>query len=166
MKVCKVRGCNRGIHSKSLCGLHYLRLWRTGSVGSCKIRPYGIFAGEWYDKAFLKKYAEKWRDSHYKTVKTMHKLRFGGLREIVLERDSYTCQICGMTNKEHILKWNREISVDHKDGLGRYSEIKNHSLNNLWTLCLSCHSRKDSLRYWLSMGKTVPINLLQVFKLE
>lgn len=49
-----------------------------------------------------------------------------------------------MTNKEHLKKWGREITVDHIDGKGRYSKEKNHNLNNLITLCLSCHGKKDS----------------------
>lgn len=77
--------------------------------------------------------------------KTNHDLHyFGGLRSKVLERDNYSCQRCNITNKHHHLKFNRDLTVDHIDGRGRYSSNKNNTLANLITLCLSCHSSKDN----------------------
>ena len=71
---------------------------------------------------------------------------YGGNRQKALERDHWTCQICGMSQEEHIYRWGRGLTVDHIDGQGRYSKVKNNDLNNLQTLCLSCHGRKDKLR--------------------
>jgi 5-methylcytosine-specific restriction endonuclease McrA len=71
---------------------------------------------------------------------------FGGNREIVLKRDNYKCVVCGMTNEQHKIKFNRSVSVHHIDGKGVYSKIKNHSIDNMETLCLPCHTRKDNLR--------------------
>lgn len=68
---------------------------------------------------------------------------FGGNREIALERDNWTCQECGMNNEQHILLFGRSITVDHIDGNGRNSNTQNNSLDNLITLCLRCHGRKD-----------------------
>ena len=72
--------------------------------------------------------------------------RFGGNRIKVLERDNYICQKCGMSDEEHYSKWKRHITVDHVDGNGRYSDVQNNDLDNLLTLCLSCHGRKDTYR--------------------
>lgn len=69
--------------------------------------------------------------SHYAT---------GGLRQAVLERDKYSCCKCGMTDTEHKAKWGRPITIDHKD-----RNKKNNTMGNLWTLCLSCHGKKDQL---------------------
>ena len=69
--------------------------------------------------------------------------RFGGNRLNTLKRDNFTCLLCGMTDDEHIDKWGRGITVDHLDNNGRYSEKQNNELNNLATLCLSCHGKKD-----------------------
>jgi|ERR1035437_3141358 predicted HNH restriction endonuclease len=69
--------------------------------------------------------------------------RFGGLRHIALERDGWICQLCGMTNEEHINKWKRQITVHHIDGNGRYTFYKNNLLENMVTLCLSCHGKED-----------------------
>ena len=62
----------------------------------------------------------------------------GGNREAVLIRDGYKCVECGMTDIEHKARWNRPITVDHKD-----KNRKNNRLENLQTLCLPCHGRKD-----------------------
>jgi hypothetical protein len=45
-----------------------------------------------------------------------------------------------------MVKYNRDITVDHIDGNGRRKpkHLKNNSLDNLQTLCLSCHGKKDS----------------------
>lgn len=64
--------------------------------------------------------------------------RFDGVRDEVLKRDSYSCVWCGMTNEEHQAKWQKPITVDHMD-----KNENNNSLENLQTLCLSCHGKKD-----------------------
>jgi 5-methylcytosine-specific restriction endonuclease McrA len=85
-------------------------------------------------------YVRTWRK-----LKGYGKERFSGLRKQVLERDEYKCVMCGMTNEEHKQKWNREITLDHIDKVGRYAEYPNNTLNNLQTLCLRCHSHKDAI---------------------
>ena len=82
---------------------------------------------------------------------------FGGPRAVVLERDNYTCRICGMTDKEHREKWNIGITIDHIDSKGRNSKIKNHSLDNLQTLCLSCHCRKSRTGKFKNKGKELVV---------
>lgn len=67
--------------------------------------------------------------SHYGT---------GKMRLNILERDGYKCIDCGMTDVEHKKKWGRPITIDHKD-----RNRKNNSPENLRTMCLSCHGRKD-----------------------
>ena len=82
------------------------------------------------------------------------KTNFGGLRYLVLERDNYSCVTCGMTNSEHIKRWEKSITIDHIDGFGSASDIKHNTMKNLQTLCLPCHSRKDTTRrYKLRTGK-------------
>lgn len=78
----------------------------------------------------------------------MHKIRFGGLRDKVLKRDNYSCVACGMSNQEHFKKWDFNITIDHVDGEGRNSKSPNNNIDNLQTLCIRCHGRKDSIRYW------------------
>jgi len=57
-------------------------------------------------------------------------------RRKVLERDNYTCQKCGYSEKDI-------MEVDHKIpicGKNRFKEMPN--INNLMTLCPNCHRRK------------------------
>lgn len=62
----------------------------------------------------------------------------GGKRKEVLERDGYCCVRCGMTDAEHKAKWDRPITIDHKS-----KDRSDNSLDNLQTLCLTCHGNKD-----------------------
>ena len=66
--------------------------------------------------------------------------RTGGLRPQVLQRDGFACVRCGMTDAEHKFRWQRPITVDHID-----RDKTHNTLENLQTLCLSCHGRKDLL---------------------
>ena len=72
------------------------------------------------------------------------KIRFGSKRQAVLERDGFKCISCGMTESEHKRRWGKSLPVDHIDGHGRYHKVKNNSMNNLQTLCIPCHMRKDA----------------------
>lgn len=63
--------------------------------------------------------------------------RFSGIRKRVLERDGHKCAECGMSDIEHRQKWNRPLNVHHKDG-----DEKNNAMDNLQTLCYSCHGKK------------------------
>lgn len=74
----------------------------------------------------------------------VHRTRFGENREKAIVRDKEMCVKCGMTRKEHREKWDRDITVDHKDKTGINCKIKNNKLSNLQTLCLMCHTKKDN----------------------
>lgn len=69
---------------------------------------------------------------------------FGGKREEILKRDNYKCRFCGSTER---------LMVHHEDGKGRKQHprevtyIINNNVNNLITLCSSCHSKLHSTLY-------------------
>jgi len=69
------------------------------------------------------------------------------IRLEILERDNYSCVACGMTDEQHKARWGRPITVDHKD-----RNRKNNTHENLQTLCLSCHGRKDQ-SWYLKLAK-------------
>ena len=153
MSTCKAINCLKPIRAKSFCEMHYHRIRRHGSID--KLKPHGelieLFSQIFQDKPQNRKEWIMMRDlafGHPKSITAMHKKRFGGLREKVLERDDNKCTICGMTNEEHLVRWSRNLTIDHIDGYGR--NVKNpHNLEtNLRTLCLSCHGRVDSRKYW------------------
>lgn len=74
-----------------------------------------------------------------------NKYLFGGNREAAIQRDGEKCVRCGVTREEHLVKFGKDITVDHIDGRGSKTpkHLKNNSLDNLQTLCLSCHGVKD-----------------------
>lgn len=73
---------------------------------------------------------------------------YGGNREAAIQRDGEKCVKCGVSRNEHRTKWGMDITVDHIDGTGKNTpqHLKNNSLDNLQTLCLVCHGKKDGQR--------------------
>lgn len=106
-----------------------------------------------------KKYREEYKkrtgvDWH---VVNNNKALFDGLREQIIKRDGEQCVKCGMSRARHKEKYGRDITVDHIDGRGlnHKKDEKNNNPNNLQTLCLSCHVRKDTARRWEQYYKTI-----------
>lgn len=89
-------------------------------------------------------YKMEWQRRHRDAFKAAHGFSetshyaTGKMRLFILDRDGYKCIECGMTDAEHKEKWGRPITIDHKD-----KNKKNNSPENLRTMCLSCHGRKD-----------------------
>ena len=66
------------------------------------------------------------------------------LKELIRNRDGYTCQNCGMTEEEHLIVIGTNLHIHHID----YNK-QNCNKENLITLCLSCNSRANMNRsYW------------------
>jgi len=59
---------------------------------------------------------------------------FNKFRKLIRERDNYTCQICGITEKEYKKKAKRALDIHHKD-----HNKENNDESNLITLCRKCH---------------------------
>ena len=97
-----------------------------------------------YQKNHFRENGERYREykrEHYKKTPEIYiekrkvkynKKRFSGNKYIVLERDKYKCQKCGA---------DASLVVNHKDGSGRGKIINNNNLDNLVTLCNSCHPK-------------------------
>lgn len=88
------------------------------------------------------------RDYQRYGQKPVTQINFGGNRELVIQRDGEKCVRCGMIRAEHKARFGRDITVDHKDGRGCNTPAaeKNNDPDNLQTLCLPCHGRKDVTR--------------------
>jgi hypothetical protein len=66
------------------------------------------------------------------------------LKEHARERDNYICQNCGMTEEEHLIVVGTCLHCHHID----YNK-QNSNINNLITLCNSCHVRSNyNRKYW------------------
>jgi 5-methylcytosine-specific restriction endonuclease McrA len=89
-------------------------------------------------KELRQRYIGKYR--HLQTA-WQHNKSFGGLREVVLERDNHSCVKCGITQDKHKEIYDRDITIDHID-----ANRSNNVLENLQTLCLICHGSKDGKR--------------------
>lgn len=139
-KICSVNDCTKKVYAKGYCNTHYLRMRRYGRLTRYRSKWIDIIGGDSRSKEYRKRYREL---NGIKSIGAMHKVRFGGMREFVILRDGEKCQMCGMTREEHKKEWNRDITVDHIDNQGRYSETQNNNPDNLWTLCLRCHGSKD-----------------------
>ncbi len=93
-----------------------------------------------------KEYKLEWQRNHRREFKEAHGFSTaanysnGKIRLQVLGRDGHACVKCGMTDDQHKAKWNRPITVDHID-----KNRKNNAMDNLRTMCLSCHGQKDQL---------------------
>lgn len=114
-----------------ICRSKYVSAWKTKN--KAKARE--------YDKKFFQNHPG-YRDKY----NARNNFGSEAIRNTVLERDGYACIRCGLTNEEHESRWNRQITIDHIDGQGSTSKIKNNALNNLQTLCLTCHGAKDVRR--------------------
>jgi hypothetical protein len=104
------------------------KTWRRDNQD--KVKSYAKMRWE-RDKEKLNKVVENWRDKNV----------FGGNMFKCLERDNWECQNCGMSQEQSIILFNRKLVVHHIDGKGRNSNIKNHKLENLITLCPRCHGK-------------------------
>lgn len=111
----------------------------------------------WKNKDEVRKYRREWRQKHSvrlnKEAKEYHQRNpemskkvwdnqaFGGNKQLVLERDNFECQECGMSQQQHIILFNFQLIVHHKDGQGRRADDVNNDMDNLITLCVKCHGR-------------------------
>jgi len=71
--------------------------------------------------------------------------RFGGNSLAVWTRDNFMCVWCGMTMKHHIKKYKKRLTINHRNGIGRNSEVPDNHVENLETVCLPCHGRRDCM---------------------
>jgi len=62
------------------------------------------------------------------------------------ERDGYECVSCGMTDDEHLNKFNRELEVHHVTPIPADTDAPEqyHELTNLKTLCRPCHRQEHA----------------------
>jgi len=123
-KICDKREATR----KGMCNICYLKDYRKKNREKIRKR-----ANAYYLKHLDEIKAWAIMDRNIR--------RFGGNQYKAMERDNWECQICGMTNEQHIVIFGKNLNVHHLDGEGKSSKNRNDSLDNLQTLCFRCHSR-------------------------
>ena len=68
-----------------------------------------------------------------------------GKRYIILERDNWECQDCGLTNEQHILCFNKCLVVHNIDGENKKIKEINNQEENLISLCMRCHGKRHKI---------------------
>lgn len=111
-------GTDRKHLGKGLCAKCYLSDYRSANAKRISDQK-----KHWYDTNVAGTERSKMaREERY----------FSGMREPVLSRDRFRCTECGSTSS---------LVVHHKDGNGRGCDQPNNCLDNLVTLCRSCHAK-------------------------
>ena len=130
--------CGRRIES-------YSKSVRIYCSPACKYQGWKKKSPEKYIKMRERQNKKRDRHAEYLKSKERHlisarksevKRYFGGNYDKVLKRDNATCVVCGMTQKEHYDKYNRNIEMHHIDCNKDNCEEK-----NLQVLCKACHDR-------------------------
>lgn len=65
------------------------------------------------------------------------------LKNYIRKRDNYECQLCFLTNEEHLIIWNKSLDVHHID----YDKLNCYE-DNLVSLCIQCHMKTNYNRYY------------------
>ncbi len=66
---------------------------------------------------------------------------FDGNREEAIQRDGEKCRVCGLSRNESLVRYKEDLTVHHIDGNGKNAIVKNNDINNLTTVCKSCHKK-------------------------
>lgn len=113
-------------YSRHFCSREcYLELKREGGENA----P-GWIDGRFSDPDYHADYNKKWREN----------------REAAIERDGHECQICGMTSEGSVARYGRDLDVHHIQPVSTFESPDDaHELENLITLCISCHSRWEGI---------------------
>jgi 5-methylcytosine-specific restriction endonuclease McrA len=89
---------------------------------------------------------QRLRESHIINglSREQYSYEFMKLRISIRTRDNYTCQCCGLTEKENLQMYHRVLTVHHIDYNKEHCQE-----NNLITTCAQCNSRANYNRsYW------------------
>jgi len=122
------------------------KAWKKSDAGKACAKRYRENNSE-----HIKEYC---KTEEYKTRsrKSADNQRFEGNRAKVLSRDNNKCVICGST---------KGVQVHHKDGKGRNTpkELRNNDIDNLITLCASCHIKQHNpvLMRWKREREVMPL---------
>lgn len=93
-------------------------------------------------KLFIREKNPNWRNGLSKLPYTFYFTK--ELKEQIRKRDNYTCQLCGITEEEHLILYGLVLSIHHID-----YDKPNCDDNNLITLCRQCNARVNFNRnYW------------------
>ena len=123
-----------------------------GTISICKDckQKKSLFVKDLCRKCYDKKHRDRILKTHrewdkrnpHKKKQSSNDFLFSGNKDLVLERDNWMCQECGMSQEKSIVVFNRGLSIHHIDenGLNVSKKNKNNDIDNLITVCTSCHN--------------------------
>jgi len=154
-EYCSVENCNRPYYCKDMCHFHYKRMidsvdlnrqyhgYQRGKLEkNClqcskkfsvkKSLPNSKFCSKHcWGKHRIGEKNSNWRGGITDST-TEERNRFNReLREIILTRDNYICQICQSENSGN-------LQIDHIKSWAKYPELR-FDINNCRTVCRPCH---------------------------
>jgi 5-methylcytosine-specific restriction endonuclease McrA len=104
--------------------------------------------GKWKSENKVKENHPNWKGGHKKSYGP----NWNQQRNKRLERDDYSCVVCGMSNEEHKEQRGIELHVHHierkesfRDEDGMLDHKRANRLENLITLCYTCHNRWEGI---------------------
>lgn len=93
-------------------------------------------------RAFIGENHPNWQGGSHKIGK--RGAGWASIRRAVMKRDNYKCCHCGINREQQYQKYGRDFSINHKIPFHQYGNtVKANRLNNLETLCDSCHTKAD-----------------------
>lgn len=104
------------------------------SCGNVFVPKDGVWSVQKYcsRKCYRRQATILYRQRHAdRILLSAQKRKWGGNWIAALERDNWTCKLCGSQDRKTLI-------VHHLDGEGE-AHSKNHALDNLQTLCHNCH---------------------------
>ncbi len=164
-KICIVNSCTEAYSCKGLCGFHYKRqqtgvpldrpkrVYHKGSIKKSCPTCYSTFqvqesldrsiycSRRCWGKTRTGEKNPRWQGGITGTD-TEQRNRFNReLRELILARDNYTCQVCQTEDSGN-------LQIDHIKRWSEYPELR-FELDNCRTLCRPCH-------YYITYKRKMP----------
>ena len=75
---------------------------------------------------------------HGQSRKNPYSTKFKNLRKDIRKRDNYKCQLCGLTEKKHLIILNSVLAIHHIN-----YNIEDNRKKNLISLCYKCNTKAN-----------------------
>jgi len=120
--------------------LQYIPKWKPNKDYKDSKNPLDNWHEEYVPSPYITyvnwiRYSERWRKEFHYDEKQKYPKGWKKAKQIILDRDKYTCQICGKKRME------RSPQVHHID-----YDKSNISEDNLITVCDSCHRKTGGFK--------------------
>lgn len=160
VKMCEENGCHAIIQSKyRWCPKHWeqhhlrYKVWLYKRDSDPIHRRHKQQETEHYDQTVRRKATTK-QDAN--RAKFYRSKQWEQTRNYILNRDVFTCQICGLAK--------HRLYADHIVPLRLCDEKEMLNVNNLWTLCAKCHNKKTKEEQRKNDSELLKMNKLKWIK--